>query len=237
MMKKTIMILFMMLFGIITYGCQREVDPELVALQTQYDNYRSNEFSEFDQFASYMTNFTYETSHAGVMISVDYQQLGHITETYEAFGIIIDEDESSYYAITDQYVLNGTAFLFNIFIEDVYGTTSLGHVSSVDETLGVAIIRFSKPIKPLFVANLATMLPFDDESVVLLSRLNDIKFQTTFGRFQHNNTEYYFSTNISLNQGALGGGVFDVNQHLVGIIVLVDEGKLVTFSDISALLD
>ncbi len=234
-MRKMV-IVCIIIISFLLVGCQRDIDPEMLALQTQYDDYRRNEFTNEKQFFDYMNTFAYGTSHAGVHISVEYRQFGQIVSTYESFGIIIDEDETSYTAVTSSYVLSSTAFRVTIFVEDIFGVIGLGQVVAIDEALGIATIRFSKPTKSLFVASLATVMPFTDEQVVMLSNLNTIRYQTTLGRFQHLDSGYGFLTNIALDYGALGGGIFDVNQNLLGILVSIDDGRLVTYKDIATLL-
>lgn len=236
-MKKALVITLMFMMGFMLSGCLKSADPEVLALQSQYDDYRSNEFSQYDQFITYINTLSLETAHAAIHVSVTYRQTGNPSYSNESVGMIIDEDQQNYYAVTDMKIFDESVAVSQIVVNDVYKQMSIGREIITNEGLGISLISFSKPMHELFVLSPALAIPFDNEPVMLLSYLQGIRNQLTLGKFVYHETNYQFLSNIAFDDGVLGGGLFDVNHHLVGLIVSIDGTDIVLYEDIWSLLD
>lgn len=228
-MRKLMIVIMLMLFISVLSSCKEEVDEQLVALQTQYDSYRINGFGDMDQFIDFMNIFSLETMRSNVYITVETRINLLTTVTEQRYGIIIHQDLSYYYAITDMTIFG--AGKNDISLQDVYNVMHIGEVASVDATNGIALIRFPKTIDKLEVSKAADAIPFQDEPVILISQLNGIRSHMTLGQFNHSETGYDFVTDVLLDASIIGGGIYDVNHRLVAID-LTGTGKNLVMYDV-----
>ena len=230
-MRKMMLWMLMLAMMLVLIGCQNNIDPEIMALQSQYDDYRTNGFGEFDQYVQYVNDFSLITMHAGVYINVESRTAGTATLHTRAYGIIIDQDDDYYYAVTDKRIVEVSAFRRNIIVENVFDVLNVGEVAATNEEARIILIRFQKTADALQVAVEASAMPLPNEPVILLSRLHDIRSQMTFGVLTYTETSFSFTTNVTLDEGIIGGGLFDVNHRLIGL-VLSDDGTTIVTHDV-----
>ncbi len=234
-MKKTILVFFFLGLILTISGCMDERPPEVIQLQDQYDSFRSNEFSDFDRFALYINEFSLETSHAAVWLNASYLSAPATTTTFSTMGIIVDEDAQYYYAVTAMDLFSAGNRTYHIEVYDVFGNASMGEKVTTNEIQEIALIKFRKYAKTLYSVSLATALPFHDEPVLLISHLNEIRHQMALGSFIFEDDVLGVDVNVSDLNGIIGGGIFNVNHQLVGIVTSEDGMRIATFSDILTL--
>ncbi len=231
----TLFVLLLSMFLLV--GCMEELPPETLALQQQYDDYRTNEFSDFDHFVTYMNTFSLETSHAGVYIEASYSVNPLTRVSHESMGVIIHEDQNYYYAVTDSHLFDDGERNYRITVTDTYNHVIIGQRIAIDKILEIALIKFTKPAKALYVLEAAHALPINQEPVLLLSSLGQIRQHVSLGNLIYDGNVLGVTVDLPLDDGIVGGAVFDVNLRLVGMIVSEDGLKMATYSDIWTLLE
>ena len=182
-----------------------------------------------EQFIDFVNIFSLETIHTGVYVTVENRRIGMSTVVTEAYGILIHKDLYYYYVVTDINVLGELQLRRTISIMDAYEDTYMGEIAARNDEAGIVLIRFPKVYDTLEIAKSAVATPLPGEPVILLSQLNDIRSQITFGKLSYQESTFDFETDISLNSTIIGGGVFDVNHQLVGLIVTSDGTSIVMY--------
>ncbi len=238
-MKKAILLFVFLLSMAGLVGCIQSDDPELIAIQSQYDAYRMSEFSDYQQFADYMNTFSLETAHAAVYAEVQYRffNLPGTTpiQIEQAVGFIVNEDDGYYQVLTESRIFNQSGAQ-SIVVHDIFDKEHRAMMIYNDEATGLALISFVKS-DDLGVVDLAENIPLNQEPIVVLSYLNGIRNQVTLGYFMHEEISYNISINQAVEEGLYGGGVFDVNHRLVGMISSVNDKSLIMYEDIALFLD
>lgn len=235
-MRKSLTFIIAILLVFSLASCRKELDPDIVALQTQYDNYRAKSFYNYEQFAEFINLFSLETIQSGVYISTEYLLSSDTTSMSESYGIIVHQDLVSYYAVTTLDIPEEPFSRRIITVRDNFGVLTNGIFYLADETLGLVLIQIPKTQKELEVVKFSDAIPLQDEPIVLVSDLDNIRNQILLGHFEHHDDEYRFMSEQLLDEGAIGGGVFDINQNFIGLIVSHDN-HIVLYNEIWSLIE
>lgn len=134
-------------------------------------------------------------------------------------GVIVSADG---YIITNEHVIDGAT---TITVEDVNGNTYDATLIGSDSKTDIAVLKIDA--ENLTYAEIADSdnLEIGDDAIVIgnplgtgISVTNGIISALNKEVTIENETMYLIQTNAAVNQGNSGGGLFDINGNLIGIV-------------------
>lgn len=144
-------------------------------------------------------------------------------------GVIIEyfEDSGVTYVVTNWHVVSDNP---TFFIETYDGKRYLGEVFHLDEISDLAIVKFvsEKKRTPITFADSDKAVAGQD--LIAAGNPRGLGFSVSFGYVSHPYRDKgeigggYIQMDISVNPGSSGGGVFDAQGNLIGIVVSKEVG-------------
>lgn len=134
-------------------------------------------------------------------------------------GVIISEDG---YIITNEHVIDGAS---KITVKDANGNTYDGQLVGYDTKTDIAVVKIeASGLKYAEISN-SDSLEIGDVAIVIgnplgngISVSNGIISALNKEVTIENETMHLIQTNAAVNQGNSGGGLFDLNGNLIGIV-------------------
>ncbi len=159
-----------------------------------------------------------------VEISVDKSESSYffgqeIRSTSLGSGVIISQDG---YIITNEHVIDGAN---KITVEDVNGNIYDAELIGYDTKTDIAVIKIDAHDLDYAEISDSDALEIGDDAIVIgnplgngISVSNGIISALNKEVVIENETMYLIQTNAAVNQGNSGGGLFDINGNLIGIV-------------------
>ena len=165
-----------------------------------------------------------------VLSNVKVTSYSSSTNELVGSGVIINEDNSYYYCLTNHHVVYTNSLNQNISITDPYLNVATAIILCKDVNYDLALLKFPKQDK-LKVATIADYEIFKNELVFAIGQPNGLANTITFGYLYgkkenipdqstielSNITFDIYYSNAKIEPGSSGGALFDSNLNLVGV--------------------
>ena len=144
-------------------------------------------------------------------------------------GVILDYNEQSgeTYIVTNQHVVYGAE---SFYVETYSGTRYIGEVLHLDEICDIAIVKIisEEKLTPARVSDSDKLKPGQD--VVVAGNPRGLGLSVAFGYISHPDRDSgdmggnLIQMDIAVNPGNSGGGAYDAQGNLIGIVISKEVG-------------
>jgi serine protease Do len=139
-MKKTIMLWMALLMVLTLFGCDSEATIE--RLEQTHQDIVSDGYQSYLEDAAYINTLSGDILHSAVLV---FNYVGASQDSSTGSGVVFMEDETYYYALTNNHVIyveEGTSHF--IRVHDYQGNVYSATVVASDRLYDLAVIRFQK---------------------------------------------------------------------------------------------
>lgn len=225
-MKKITLVMMLLFLSFTFYGCSilttQENTPEYMQLSDQYSQYVTHDITNYDDFKDIMNEASNISTTSVFSLKTETLNIyNRVASSLYGSATLFFEDSGYIYLLTTFEVLETTSRKVNYYVTDAYGDTLSATIFSVNEELGLGILRASSSINEYHQVKFAEFVPLPDELMILISNSYPIQNIQRLGSYYTNDNLSYMRVKSSQNSN--GSPIFNLALEVIGIQKAYDQ--------------
>jgi len=233
MMKKMMLLLFVLLLSITLFGCKDyDKDPGVI-LFNQYESYIEEDIISDEFFDDFLNEASNRTIPGIVTIRKTLKNaFGLVVETKEGTGFIYEIYDNSMRVLTAYELVTYESEEFTVSYEvfDYANRSYSALVLDRSEAYGLARLKFDTiasiaRIRKLTISN---YIPMDNEPLMMISDYQKTHNSMVMGLLLSKNEETdRYTTTFPVDAYSVGGVVVDMRNEIVGVTIRYYEEQAI----------
>ncbi len=197
-MKRLLFIMMLFVLTLSLVACEPATYDDVFSA---YQTYLTDHSSDYDDLMETYNTINQDIVYATVTVK---NYIAELSFSSIGSGVIFDEDDTSYYVMTNSHVIGGdSSYIHAISIIDIEGTSYDGTLIAYETSYDLAVVKFTKTEKTLRVMDMAMENLNRRTPIIVLGHPDGQVNAITLGYFIE-------MTEISMSDSSIGQIDFEV---------------------------